>query len=79
MLITEKVPRFAIGQQFKRPGKHAKVETVIDILRTYNFAGELVRIRYVAQHDFMGQMITDYDVVDATIARNAIRDEQVPA
>lgn len=65
-------PRFQIGQQFKTPGKHPRICTVTDILKTYNSAGELVRIRYVATHEFMGQTVTDHDVCDATIARNKI-------
>ncbi len=65
-------PRFKIGQKYKSRGKHPKLCTVKDILKTYNSAGELVRIRYVATHEFSGQIVTDYDVVDATIARGVI-------
>jgi hypothetical protein len=67
---NEKAPRFAIGQQFKSRGKHPRLMTVCDILRTYNAAGDLVRIRYVAQHEFMGQTIKDHDVCETTIARS---------
>lgn len=59
---------FAIGTQFKTRGKHPRLCTVVDVLRTYNSADELVRVRYVATHEFMGQTIKDIDVVATTIA-----------
>lgn len=65
-----------IGTKFiKQRGKHTnkeRVETVTDILKTYNLAGELVKTRYVAEHDFLGQKVTDRDVVDVTIQRGLI-------
>lgn len=61
--------RFKIGQQFRGTGKHNRLWTVIDIWRTFNAAGELVRLRYVATHEFNGQIVTDHDIPDATIAR----------
>lgn len=60
--------RFKIGQQFLTRGRSPRLCTITDIWRTYNNAGELVRLRYVATHDFMGQTLTDYDVVDTTIS-----------
>ena len=67
-------PRFKIGQQFKTAGKHPRLCTVTDILRTYNAAGEHVSTRYVATHEFCGQTMTDNDVLDITIARGALRE-----
>lgn len=61
--------RFPIGTQFRTRGKAPRLCTVVDVLKTYNAAGELVRLCYVATHEFMGQTLTDSDVVDATIAR----------
>jgi hypothetical protein len=66
-------PRFAIGTIFKSHGKHPRTMRVSDILRTYNSAGDLVRIRYVAEHEFMGQTITDHDICETTIARNLVQ------
>lgn len=63
---------YAIGTQFKTRGKAPRLCTVTDILKTYNSAGELVKTRYVAQHDFMGQKVNDYDVVATTIAMGLI-------
>jgi hypothetical protein len=40
----------------------------VDVLRTTNSKGELVRLRYVATHDLAGQTVTDYDVVATSIA-----------
>jgi len=66
--------QFKIGTKFIKQGrKHAKIETVVDILKTYNSKGELVKIRYVAAHEFMGQTVTDSDVLDITIARGLVK------
>lgn len=62
-------PRFQIGQQYKTLGKFSRLCTIIDILRTFNSSNELVQIRYVATHEFMGQTVTESDVVETTIAR----------
>jgi hypothetical protein len=64
-------PRFEIGQQYMTQGKHPRLFIVTDILRTYNSANELVEIRYVSTHEFMGHIITDHDVCETTIARGA--------
>lgn len=60
--------RFSVGTQFLTRGTAPRLCTVSDVLRTFNGAGELVRLRYVATHVFMGQTMTDSDVCDATIA-----------
>ena len=64
--------RWPIGTKFKTRGKHPKDAEVVDILKTYNNSGELVRIRYVAVTYTMGQPVYDYDVPDTTIARSKI-------
>jgi len=64
-----------IGTKFiKQRGKvkNDRIETVTDILKTYNSAGELVKTRYVASHDFLGQKVTDRDVLGVTIQRGLI-------
>lgn len=57
-----------IGTTYKTRGKHPKLCTVVDVLKTYNSVGELVSTRYVSEHEFCGQIVTDRDVVAATIA-----------
>jgi hypothetical protein len=69
-LVNE--PAFAIGQKFMTRGKHPRFCQVIDILRTFNHAGELVKITYVANHACMGQIVTDYDVCETTIRMGII-------
>lgn len=66
--MTERQPRFAIGTRFRTRGRVPRDCTVTDIWRTYNAAGALVRVRYVATHEFMSQTITDHDLPEATIA-----------
>ena len=61
-----------IGKKFKTRGKHPRLCTVVDKWETYNQAGELVRTRYVAEHEFLGQTVTDYDVPDITILRGKV-------
>lgn len=58
---------FPIGTRFKTRGKHPRLCTVVDILKTYNSAGELVEVRYLTTHECLGQIVTDR-VVRTTIA-----------
>lgn len=70
---------YRIGTQFKPVGrKHAQICTVTDILKTYNSKGELVDTRYVATHEFMGQTVTQRDVVAVTIARGLVSEPPIP-
>lgn len=64
--------RFSIGTKYQSRGKVKRICTVVDVLKTYNSKDELVSIRYVSSHDFMGQQVLDRDVVDATIAMGLI-------
>ena len=52
-------PIFEIGQKFLDGDR---VCTVTDILRTYNAKDELVSVKYVATHEFCGQVVTDRSV-----------------
>jgi hypothetical protein len=61
---------FKIGTKFKPVGKkYQSVHTVVDIHTTRNFKGEIVKVRYVAEYEFCGQIVTDRDIVATTIAR----------
>lgn len=63
---------FAIGTQYKSGGKNVSVNTVTDILKTYNSKGELVQVRYVAEHQFAGQTVINRDVPTVSIQRGLI-------
>ena len=65
-------PQFAIGQQFMTRCREPHLCTIIDVHKTYNAAGELVKYRYVATHEFMGQTLTDCEVPEAMVARGII-------
>ena len=66
-------PKFKIGTKFIRRGrKNKQVETIIDIIKWVNNAGDVVGVRYVCQHEFLGQFINDIDVVETTIAMGKI-------
>lgn len=60
--------RFPIGTQYTTRGKHPQVCTVVDQLTTTNSKGDVVRTFYVTEHQFCGQSVRNYDVVDPTIA-----------
>lgn len=53
-------------------GKHPKLCTVTDMWETFNAAGQLVQVRYVATHEFCGQKVEERDIVATTIARGLI-------
>jgi len=63
--------RFPIGTRYWSRGQHKRLCTVVDVHSTYNRLGQLVKLRYVSQHEFLGQIVTDEDVVEVTIARGS--------
>ena len=66
-------PRFKVGQQFIPVGRKNKTTyTIKDILTTYNANGEIHSIRYAADYEFCGQIVTDYNIVETTIVRGLI-------
>jgi hypothetical protein len=67
-IIAEGFENQLIGRKFKTRGKHPRECTIIDVLRTYNSANELVQVRYIATHMLGAQTITDRDVCTATIS-----------
>lgn len=67
------VPKFKPGTKFSPTGKDY-VCTVVDVWVTTNLKGEVVRLRYVATHEFLGQTITDCDVLETTIARGLLQE-----
>lgn len=72
MTQTERAPRFDIGTKYKTRGKSPRSCTVVDIYKTYNSKGELVKISYISEHMFLGQIVTDRDVNETTIAMGQI-------
>lgn len=64
-----------IGVVYKTRGKNPKICTVVDKLDTYNSKGEVVKTRYVSEHDFLGQTVTDSDVARSTILMGKIEDK----
>jgi hypothetical protein len=71
-------PRYAIGQQFMSRGKFPRLCTVTDILTTTNSNGVVVKIRYVAEHEFLNQIVTDSDVSDTAISMGFVAQLQTP-
>ena len=58
---------YQIGTKYTdRKGQECEV---VDILTTTNLAGEVVKVRYVTAHKFMGQTVKDHDVLEITIAK----------
>lgn len=77
-MSKERKPKYEIGQQYWSRGKHPRLCTVVDILRTYNSAGDLLFIRYVATHEFMGQTVINGDVPEAAISMSLIENKGKP-
>jgi len=73
---TTQDARFPIGTQFSTRGKAPRICTVTDILKTYNSAGVLVAIRYVATHEYCGQFVTESNILDTTIAMGLFGETQ---
>lgn len=68
---------YPIGQQYLSSGKDPRLCTVVDIHRTYNAAGEMVKTRYVTTHKVWEQVVTEHDVVAVTIAKGIAAMERV--
>ena len=60
---------YPIGTRFTPIGKNRAEHTVVDIHRTFNSRGDLVKLFYVSTHLFCGQQVTAYEIPAATIAR----------
>ena len=63
-----------IGRKYIKRGKRKDECTVVDKLTTTNIAGEVVKVRYVTTHEFMGQTITESDVLLTTIKMGLIEE-----
>lgn len=64
--------QFPVGTKFNSRGR---VCTVIDYHVTRNLAGEVVRSRYVATHEFLGQTVVENDITPVAIARGFIKED----
>ena len=69
MQVITATKYYPLGTVFKN-GAHEC--TVLDILRTYNSGCEMVQIRYVAGHKFLGQFVRNNDIAAVTIAKGFI-------
>lgn len=63
--------KFPVGTTFTTRGKAKRVCTVTDYHTTTNLAGVIVKQRYVATHDFMGQASAETDITETTIAMSS--------
>lgn len=63
-------PHIPVGTKFIRRGTTRKdIETVIDVHTTFNLKGEIVHVRYVSSHVFMGQELVCRGIPATTILR----------
>ena len=65
----ERKRRFAIGTKYQDRKLKDRIYTVIDYLTTKNMNGDIVKERYLVEHEFSGQMLTS-EQVDTSIARH---------
>lgn len=61
-----------VGTKFQTRGKHPRKSEVIDILRTTNLKGEIVKTEFLCQYEFLGQKITHREVA-VTIQRGHLK------
>ena len=66
---NEHLHNYPMGTTFVYPTKARCVHTIVDTLKTYNGAGELVGFSYVTEHVFMGVKHTMKNVSPLTVAR----------
>ena len=66
--------RFNVGTKFiSRSNKTKAVETITDIIRELNHKGDFIKLRYVAEYESNGEVITNRGIVDTTIAMGLIQ------
>lgn len=65
--------RFPVGTLYKSSGKYPRVCKVVDYHITKNMKGEIVRERYVTEHEFLGKSIKEFDITETEIARGVVR------
>jgi hypothetical protein len=61
--------KIGIGTEFFTRGKYPRKCKVIDVYTTTNSAGIVVKVTYVAEHEFLNRTILEYDIPEATIIR----------
>ena len=67
-------PDIEIGTKFRKRGRrNDEIWTVVDVWKTYDSAGRLVKVRYVASRRLMSQGIVDHDVVKTTILMGLVK------
>ena len=70
-LVSLPIPdQWPIGTKFRPLGTRYKdpIEVVVDIYTTTNSKGEVVRTRYIAEHEFCGQQVRN-EFTKTTISR----------
>lgn len=65
-------PRFLLGTRFQTLERFPKTCMITDILRTYNLSGELVEVRYIGEHAYLGQKV-EAAYMDIQVAKGICR------
>ena len=68
----ERKPKYPIGTKFIRRNRNAVIETISEIYITRNSKGGFISLRYEATHLLLGQIVTDYDILETSIARGEV-------
>jgi hypothetical protein len=71
--MTNSLPENLIGVQYMTRGKSPRLCTVVDEHTTYASNGSIYKVRWVSTHEFMGQLMTNYDVVRTSIVMNLVK------
>jgi len=62
-----------LGTQFKKRGDKNRIYTVVNKLTTRDISNCIVKIRYVAESEFCGQIVIDRDVLKTTIKMGLVK------
>ncbi len=69
--------KHAIGTQYLPKAKHPRVCTITDFFTVTNKAGEVVKTYYESEHEFMGQIVKNREVCNATVDMGVFRLNQL--
>ncbi len=65
--------KFAIGTRFLSGGKNPRLSTVTDFMTVMNLRGEIVKTYYEAEHEFLGQVVREREVLETSVAMGVER------
>jgi hypothetical protein len=66
---VQPTPKYSIGTKYRTDGRHWRECEIVEILTTRTSSGDITRISYVCEHEFLGQIVREWDVCETYISR----------